>query len=207
MRTGKPMLVAVLVSLSVGAAVAAAQSLGDVARQFRQQQGKETRKAVKVYTNDNLPPPAPWEEVAPAVDTTKATPKPEAESKPGGPVTQPAEPAAEKSDDKKRTQEYWQEKFTTARREVASAESAQRLAQDELSLLQIQQAREIDPDVQSQVATKIQAKQAELTAIQAQLDAAQKVLDDLQKEFDASGAPAEWSQTEKPAADNETPSP
>jgi predicted nucleic acid-binding Zn-ribbon protein len=76
-----------------------------------------------------------------------------------------------------------------------------------LSLLQIQQARELDPEIQSQVAAKIQAKQADLTAIQARVEAAQKALDDLQKEFDASGAPAEWSQAEKPSTENPPPSP
>jgi hypothetical protein len=208
MKGGKLIGVSVWVFLSAGLAVAAEQSLGDIARQFRQDRSKETRKAVKLYTNDNLPPPAPWEEVAPPVDTTKSAPKTEAESKPTGPVAQPAQPAAEQSDDKKKTQEYWQEKFKAARRKLADEESAQRLSQDELSLLQIQQARELDPDVQSQVAVKIQAKQADLAAIQARVDAAQKALEDLQKEFDASGAPAEWSQTEgKPSTENQPPSP
>lgn len=207
MKRGKLTLLSVLVLLAAGLAVAAEQSLGDMARQIRQERSKETRKTVKSYTNDNMPPPAPWEEVAPPADTTKSAPRTEAESKPTGPAAQPAQPAAEQSDNKKRTQEYWQDKFSTTRRELAEAESAQRLAQDELSLLQIQQARELDPEIQSQVAAKIQAKQADLTAIQARVDVAQKALDDLQKEFDASGAPAEWSQAEKPSPENQPPSP
>jgi hypothetical protein len=206
MKRGKLTLLSVLVLLAAGLAVAAEQSLGDMARQIRQGRSKETRKAVKSYTNDNMPPPAPWEEVSPSQEGAKATPKADAEPKEAAPASTPAGPTAE-TPESQRTKEYWQDKFSTTRRELADEESAQRLAQDELSLLQIQQARELDPEIQGQVAVKIQAKQADLTAIQARVDVAQKALDDLQREFDASGAPAEWGQAEKPSPENQPPSP
>ena len=106
-----------------------------------------------------------------------------------------------------KTKEYWQGKFSAARRKLADEKRALQLNQDELSLLQIQQARELNPDAQSELATKIQAKQADVAAAQARVDAAQKELDDLQKEFDDSGAPADWSQTEPPPTEGQSLNP
>ena len=210
MNSRRLMLAGLLILLVAGGAMAAEQSLADAARQARQQREKEAKKVVKAFTNDNLPAPAPWETItsSPAVAKSKADSEAasETKAKEADSAAKATEPTAEKPEDKKKTREYWQDEFMAARSELASAEGAQHLAQDELSLLQIQQAREIDPDVQSQVATKIEAKQAELAAIQRRVDKAQQTLDDLQKEFDASGVPAEWSQTEPPT-DNEKPSP
>ena len=211
MNSRRLTLASLLLFLVAGGAVAAEQSLGEAARQARQQREKETKKVVKVFTNDNLPAPAPWETVTPPPEIAKSTAESEAasetKSRQAGSAAKATEPEAEKSEDKKKTEKYWQEAFTAARSELASAESAQRLAQDELSLLQIQQAREIDPDVQRQVATKIEAKHSEIAPIQTRVDKARQALDDLQKEFDASGDPAEWSPAEPPPMDNEKPSP
>jgi hypothetical protein len=192
-------LASLLIFVVAGGAVAAEQSLAEAARQAKQQREKETKKAVKVFTNDNLPAPAPWEIVTPSPELAKSTAESgtgsETRAKEATSAAKAAEPTAEKSEVGKNTKEYWQNKFTAARSELASAESAQRLAQDELSLLQIQQAREIDPDVQSQVATKIEGKQAEIATLKTRVDKARHALDDLQKEFDASGAPADWGRT------------
>ena len=72
----------------------------------------------------------------------------------------------------------------------------QQLSEDELNLLQIQQAREIDPAVKADLAAKVQAKQSEVDVNKATTEAAQKALDDLEKEFKDSGAPDDWSQTD-----------
>ena len=211
MNSRRPTLATLLIFLVAGGAVAAEQSLGEVARRARQQQVKETKKVVKVFTNDNLPAPAPGRTVTPSPEVAKSAPEsetgPETRAKEADSAAKATEPAVETSKNKKKTREYWQDKFTAARSELASADGAQRLAQDEQSLLQIQQAREIDPDVQSQVATKIEAKQSEIATLQTRVDKARQALDDLQKEFDASGAPAEWYQTEPSPMDNEKPSP
>jgi hypothetical protein len=79
---------------------------------------------------------------------------------------------------------------------VARVKEQQQLAEDELNLLQIQQAREMDPIAKQDLDTKVQAKQSEVDINKATTDAAQKNLDDLAKEFKDSGAPEEWSQTE-----------
>ena len=79
---------------------------------------------------------------------------------------------------------------------MAKAKEQQQLAEDELNLLQIQQAREMDPNAKADLTAKVQAKQSEVDVNKATTAAAQKALDDLEKDFKDSGAPDDWSQTE-----------
>jgi hypothetical protein len=186
------------------------QSLGDVARQLRQQQLKAGLKTTKVYTNDNLPARNPAEgRAAPsaAPSTPAATPseQAQAEGEPGqvaaqgsqAPETGQATNQSEKREDKNKTKEYWQARFKSARAQLADAQERQQLAEDELNLLQIQDARALDPNVKTELAGKVKAKEDEVSQRRAATEQAQKALDDLQKEFQASGAPEEWSETEE----------
>jgi ribosome-binding protein aMBF1 (putative translation factor) len=193
-----------ILTLSVGLPLAVQpqqqESLGDVARQLRQQHDKDAKKAAKVFTNDNLPEPKfgeavssspgpPENPAAPAPTTSKpasAAPSEETGSKP------PAPP-----EDKVKTRDYWQAKFKAARQDLAKAKELQQLSEDELNLLQIQQARELDTMAKEGLTAKVQAKQSEVDIIKATTDAAQKALDDLEKIFKDSGAPEDWSQTEQ----------
>lgn len=111
------------------------------------------------------------------------------------PEAKPSKTGEENREDKKKTKEYWQAQFKAARDQVARAEEDQQLVEDELNLLKIQQAREVSPDVQKDVAEKITAKTAELEAKRAATATAKKALDDLQNAFNQSGAPPEWSKT------------
>ena len=211
MNPRRVILTSLLIFLAAGVSVAGEQSLAEAARQARQQHDKETKKVLKVLTNDNLPAPAPWEAVNFSPDVKKSTIMPEAgnetKAKQADSAANAPEAAAGTTEDKKKTKEYWQDKFIAARSALAGAEGVHRLAEDELGLLQIQQARELAPDIQSQVATKITDKQSEIATLQARVDKARQALDDLQKDFDASGSPVEWSQTEPLPADNEKPGP
>jgi hypothetical protein len=186
------------------------QSLGDLARQLRQQQLKAGLKTAKVYTNDNLPARNPAEGAAAtsgASSTPATTPseQAEAEGEPGQVAPQGSQAPeggqavnqSEKREDKNKTKEYWQARFKSARAQLADAQERQQLAEDELNLLQIQDARELDPDVKTELAGKIKAKEDELSQRRAATEQAQKALEDLQKEFQASGAPEEWSEMEE----------
>jgi hypothetical protein len=110
----------------------------------------------------------------------------------------PSAPAAaeEPGGDKQRTREYWQEQFKPLRAKLAADEQVQRLVEDELSLLQIQQARELSPGVQSQLEAQVKAKTAEVEAKRAETAKSRKELADLEQEFKESGAPADWSKTD-----------
>jgi hypothetical protein len=181
------------------------ESLGDVARQVRDQRAKTPQKPAKVITNDDLPAPPPGAE-GPSVATKNSEnpaggeePNPaDTAAKPASPESTQEKPGAqpESPEGKIKNQEYWQGKFKEARKNVAHAKEEQQLAEDELNLLQIQQARELGPDAKDELSTQVRNKQAEVEAKQAATDKAQKALDDLQQEFSESGAPEEWSKTD-----------
>ena len=208
MKTKTLILVAVGLLILLASSVASAQSLGDLARQERAKRSKETKKAVKVVTDEDLPPRP--------VEEPKATTSPsESAEQPGEqPAEQPTEQATEppatspeeasapppaeepKPEDKQKTRDYWQGRFKAAKQRIADAEELQRLAEDELSLLQIQQARELSPDAKSDLDAQVKAKNAEVESKRAQTATAQKALEDLEKDFKESGAPEDWSKTD-----------
>jgi hypothetical protein len=171
------------------------ESLGDLARQVRAQRDKDTKKATKVFTNDNLPAPKPGEAISssPAPEENPSTPEPNA-SKPGTSQETGSNPPGS-PEDKAKTRDYWQGKFQAARQALAKAKEVQQLSEDELNLLQLQQVREYDPNAKANLTAKVQDKQSEVDTNKAATEAAQKVLDDLEKDFKDSGAPDDWSQT------------
>lgn len=99
--------------------------------------------------------------------------------------------------DKKKTKEFWQAKFRTARANLRKAEEVQKLLEDEISLLQKRKVTEMSPDAQTQIDQGLSARQPELDSATAATGKARKDLADLQKDFDESEAPQEWSETEE----------
>jgi chromosome segregation ATPase len=186
------------------------QSLGDLARQLRQQQLKKAGlKTTTVYTNDNLParPPDETRAAASGMSSTPAissSEKAQAERDSSraatetskAPETAQAASEPEKAESKQGTKEYWQSRFKSARARLADAEERQQLAEDELNLLQIQDVRELNPSVKAEIAAKIKAKEDEVSGTRAATEEARKTLENLENEFKASGAPDEWSEAE-----------
>jgi len=204
MKTKTLILAAVGLLILLASSVAIGQSLGDLARQERAKRAKETKKAVKVVTDEDLPP-RPVEEPKATTSPSESAEQPgeqPAEQAAEPPATPPEEasappPAEEpKPEDKQKTRDYWQGRFKAAKQRIADAEELQRLAEDELSLLQIQQARELSPDAKSDLDAQVKAKSAEVDDKRAQTAKAQKALEDLEKDFKESGAPEDWSKTD-----------
>jgi chromosome segregation ATPase len=185
------------------------QTLGDLARQLRQQQVKAGLKTTTVYTNDNLPARPP-DETRAAASGTSSTPaissseKAQAEQDSShaagetGKAPEAGQPANEpkKAENEKGTKEYWQSRFKSARARLADAEERQQLTEDELNLFQIQDARELSFTEKAELADKIKAKEGEVAEARAKAEEAQKTLQDLQDEFKARRAPDEWIETE-----------
>ncbi len=199
----------VIVISSLPLLAAPQQSLGDIARQLRQQQLKAGLKTTTVYSNDNLParPPDETRAAASGTSSTPATSSSEkAQAEPDSshtateastaPEAGQAASEPEKAESKQGTKEYWQSRFKAARARLADAEERQQLAEDELNLLQIQDARELNPTTKAELADKIKAKQDEVSGSRAATEEAKKALEDLENEFKASGAPDEWSEAE-----------
>ena len=177
------------------ASLAVAQSLGDLARQEKAKRAKQTKKPAKVYTNDNMPARPPGEGPT-AASTMSNEPPPEQATSATIPIPGAPEIKPDDKEDKKGSKEMWQGRFKSAKQQIATAEDAQRLSEDELGLLQIQQARELDPETLRDLETKVKDKTADVEAKRAQTDKAKKALDALEKEFKESGAPADWAKTE-----------
>jgi chromosome segregation ATPase len=193
-----------LLVLGLPIALAAQESLGDLARQLREQREKSAKKPVKVYTNDNLPGRLPGEgpsaSAGASTEAAKATPSSSAQSEQAGASEKAAEgQESEKAgspEDKQKTKEYWQVKFKSLRAQVAGAQEEQKLCEDELNLLQIESARALVPSAKTDLEAKVKAKQDELDGKRAAVDKLKKQLEDLEKEFQGSGAPEDWSKTD-----------
>ena len=177
------------------ASLAVAQDLGDLARQEKAKRAKQTKKPAKVYTNENMPARPPGEGPT-AANTMSNEPPPEQTSSGTVPIPGAPEIKPDEKQDKQGSKDLWQGRFKGAKQQIATAEDAQRLSEDELSLLQIQQARELDPDTLRDLETKIKDKTADVAAKRAQTDKAKKGLEALEKEFKDSSAPADWGKTD-----------
>lgn len=92
------------------------------------------------------------------------------------------------------TREYWQSRFKSARARLAKAQEAQQLAEDELNLLQVRQAREVlNTDTAGELVQKVAAKQVEVDSARIATQEATQAIEELKREFASSGAPEEWS--------------
>lgn len=169
-------------TLWLGVSLAAGQSLGDLARQQRSQKQKAPAN-VKTYTNDNLPPQVFGEAV-----TYNPAPKAVGKDKK---ETASAD-ARKPSDEKVKTRDYWRDKMQGLMNDLDKAREVQGVAENELNLLQLQQTRELDPNVQKDLEDKVKAKQAEVDQVRLNTTAARQALVDFQKEFQASGANPDW---------------
>jgi hypothetical protein len=184
-----------------------AQSLGEVARQVRKEREAREKRGevpVRVFTNDDIArmPPIAILESAHEGET-----KPPAPSQPsaatGGESAAPpsvARPGKAIGKQSGKSKEYWKARFKAARAALAHAKEEQTLVEDELRLLQIQQARELDPDRSRKLNGQIDASTVELETKRAAMERARQALEKLEKEFKDNGAPQEWIQEKDSAA-------
>ena len=192
------------------------EPLGDVARQLREQKPKAAKPA-KVYTNDDIPATTPLPAPSAEPDSGKPAENGKANdvAKAASPITAAEKPAPESTapEPAVKDREYWQAKFKSARETLARAKEVEQLSEDELNLLQIQEARDfsaaatLDTAAKDELDKKIRDKQSEVEAKKAVTEAAQKALDDLERAFQESGAPEEWSVTESAPAPEYGPPP
>ncbi|MGE5326431.1 MAG: hypothetical protein ACM3NO_05285 [Deltaproteobacteria bacterium] len=169
-----------------------AQSLGDIARQQRAKQASQP-KAAKVFTNDDMPKSTslrPADSGAAGESASETAAKPaegEANAESGEKKAGETNP-----DDKKKTKEYWQEQFKSAKADLDKAQEESTLADDELSLAQADAARQIDSDKRETADKNVATKQTSVDEKHAALDKAKQAMEDLKKQFEESGAPADW---------------
>lgn len=83
------------------------------------------------------------------------------------------------------TEAYLRAQVDAARQQLSTAREEEKLAQNELSLLKLQQLRTLNPNLQSELAAKIIAKQGDVQTSQQAVDKAQQELTELEKKLSA----------------------
>lgn len=86
------------------------------------------------------------------------------------------------------TKAYWKARLAAAKQQVSTAQEEEKLAENELQLLKLQQLRTLDPNLQSNLAVRVSAKQSEIAAAKAAVEKAQQELEQVQKEMQASAS-------------------
>jgi len=185
--------VAALVFIGV-ANVAAAQSLGDVAK--KEEQRRKTVKSGKVYTNDELkrdPTPS-----VPASASTGTTSTPGASSTPapapassgnnaGKDDSANKDGSADKSDEK-----TWRRRITNARESLQRSQAFADALQSQLNALSTDFVNRDDPIQRQQIAKQRDGVVAELDRVKKEVAAQTKAISDIQEEARRANVPAGW---------------
>jgi len=185
--------VAALVFIGV-ANVAAAQSLGDVAK--KEEQRRKTVKSGKVYTNDELkrdPTPS-----VPASASTGTTSTPGASSTPapapassgnnaGKDDSANKDGSADKSDEK-----TWRKRITNARESLQRSQAFADALQSQLNALSTDFVNRDDPIQRQQIAKQRDGVVAELDRVKKEVAAQTKAISDIQEEARRANVPAGW---------------
>ena len=183
--------------------VVLSQSLGEIARQVRAERAKQKQQPVKVYTNDNISQLTGTRSTIfssagqnatspeqPAVSGSSsglqsATLKSSAFTTSATEKKQAAKSEAQQahSASNPNPAEQLQSQIKVARATLAHTIEEQRLAEDELSLLQMQQARELNPSRSRALSSQVEAKETEAAAKRAEAEKARQSLDLLEQEY------------------------
>jgi hypothetical protein len=186
-------LVILVFAVQVGAAVAEAQSLGEVARQEAARR-KTVTSAGKVYTNDNLRPdgttalpavaPAPLDTPAPVPSDTPAAATESPASRPGG--------TADKGPEPKKTEAYWRDRITSERDALSRAELFAESLQSRINALTADFSARDDPFQRNRIGQDRQQALGELERVRKEIAGHTKAIADIQEEARKAGAPAGW---------------
>lgn len=88
------------------------------------------------------------------------------------------------------TPEYFHARIEAAQRQLASAQEAVQVTQNELSLLKLQQLRSLNPNVQADLAARVTAKHQDLSSAQQSVETARQEIDELRQKLQSAAKPA-----------------
>ena len=190
----RPLSVAALVFIGM-ATVAAAQSLGDVAKK-EEQRRKTVKSSGKVYTNDELkrdPTPS-----VPASAATGTTSTPSASSTPA-PAPAPSDKNADKDDSAgkdggadKSDEKTWRKRIANARESLQRSQAFADALQSQLNALSTDFVNRDDPIQRQQIANKRDGVVAELDRVKKEVASQTKAISEIQEEARRAGVPAGW---------------
>lgn len=187
---------AIATLLLLGATAAAAQSLGDVAKQ-EEERRKAVRTAGKTYTNDNLrsepapsapAPAAQGQPAPPAQPAAPASPAPGAQTPDAQtPAGQPPAPAPGAQ-----TEADWRKRIATAREAVSRAQIFAEALQSRINALSTDFVNRDDPAQRDMIAAERQKALSELDRVKQEIQQQQKAITAIQEEARRAGVPAGW---------------
>ena len=186
--------IALLAGVSLMAAGASAQSLGDVAR--KEQSRRQAVAKGKVYTNESLPAiatPPPVLTSAPATapaGQAVVQREPDAQPSPAAPAA-PAAPASAESAAPK-DEADWRGRLQAIREALARAESFAEALQSRINALSTDFVNRDDPAQRNMIAADRQKALSELERVQKEIVDHKKAVADLQQEARRAGVPAAW---------------
>jgi hypothetical protein len=164
---------------------AAAQSLGDLARQ-EEARRQAIRGSTKVYTNESLR--SERSSRAPAPATASAPASGAAADKAQAPAAD-AKPAA---DDAKKDEAFWKQRIKAERDALDRAQTFAEALQSRINGLSTDFAARDDPFQRNQIAADRQKALAELERVKLEIQQHTKAITDIQEEARKAGAPAGW---------------
>ena len=183
--------IALLAGVSLMAAGASAQSLGDVAR--KEQSRRQAVAKGKVYTNESLPaiaiPPPVLTSAPAAAPAGQAVVQREPDAQPS-----PAAPAAPASAESAAPKDEadWRGRLQAIREALARAESCAEARLSRINALSTDFVNRDDPAQRNMIAADRQKALSELERVQKEIVDHKKAVADLQQEARRAGVPAAW---------------
>lgn len=181
-------LIILALAAAIGIAPAPAQDLTKLAKKTREDRLKvKQQKSVRIFNNENMPKPPAGEGPTAAADMLASPPTEslEATHPESSPPPEPGDPDAAAAMESMRGQ------IKQTQQKLKALEGRLRLAEDELSLIQLQQASELSPDTQTAVSAKVKERSAEVAAQKQEIEKARKEVEKLEKDLKALGGTLE----------------
>jgi hypothetical protein len=177
----------VLVAVPLLVSAAAAQSLGEVARQ-EEARRKTVGAPARVYTNESLRPDssASAPPAQPAPSDKPATPPS------GGTQAADDKKQGDKKDGEQKDEGYWRDRVKNEREALDRAQTFAEALQSRINGLATDFAARDDPFQRATISSDRNKALAELDRVKGEIEQHTKALNDIQEEARKAGVPAGW---------------
>jgi hypothetical protein len=195
-QSGGAFIASVLVA-ALSMSVAAAQSLGELARK-EEERRKSIKTPGKLYTNESLRPDpaggsAAGSGTATGTPSTGSSPAAVPPSPSGTPPAAPgAQPVPEEPEDGTRDEAYWRERIQTARDALQRARMFADALQSRINALSTDFAARDDPAQRDVIGSDRQKALAELDRVKQEIEQHTKAIATIQDDARRAGVPPGW---------------
>jgi hypothetical protein len=176
-------LMILALTAALGLAPAQGQDLAQLAKKTREERMKvKQQHSVRIWNNDNMPKRPAGEGPTAAAGMSFLPPA----VSPSAVVTEPSADASDTS-----AIDTLRDHIKQARQSLKGKQERLSLAEDELNLLQVQQASELAPETQTELVARIKDKNAAISDLHQDIDKTKKDIEGLEKDLKAQGGTLE----------------